>query len=609
MNRSLSRLAALLLILPGLSPHLSAAPTQVHRLPLGNDGSAVEVTSVFSHAPPSGYLPLRVKVVNNSAGNASVKIQTSSRSAERFREGQEVEAGFSVEAPAGKTTEREFLAPLAVAGFTGGYGGTGNVRLTIQHGNATSTDMVQTGGFEEKPFLVLSEALAGKSIDDINRSATAITSSSSGGYRSGNEAFAALFSAPLLPADWRGYSGVDQLGVSGDEWSGLQPGVKAAILQWVKMGGHLKVFLKPNSPSLAERGITGTEANGALGRGHVQGVLWDGDYLAKWDLPAGPIVAKRIESRDTLRETGKKAAGHGIDDRTPLIKALGEKSFAAWQVGIILFVFGIVVGPVNLFYFARSGRRHRLFFTTPVISLSATAILLLMIFFQDGVGGAGHRASVVYLDAAEKNAFIHQFQVSRTGVLFGGSFNQEEPAVVTMALMPPSRWTRLKVSEDYSYSSYGRGDSQKYTVSDRQYSGDWFQSRTEQAQIIDAVQSTRGRLELKPGTGAPVLVSSLPGTLARVWYVAGENEFWASSGEVATGASITMTKAGKDEFLKWRKEAVSLLPGDSRYELTREPQPGFFYADSLDPAVGAVDTLGSIDWKSSRVFLYGPLAH
>jgi hypothetical protein len=491
--------------------------------------------------------------------------------------------------------------------------------MSVDAGAGTNGFQIESADESALPFIAFSLALAGRSIMDLNQDLASMHAKRS----MGNPGLAALFNPAMLPSDWRGLSGLDILAITADEWTALPPGVKTAALQWVRLGGALHIYRKPDSPGLEALGIRrdgprngAVEADSFLGLGSVTARHWDGKELDA--AVAGQFQRehpnRRRESADALRldDAGKKP------DRTdstlrpdntvnsvPLVAALGEKSFAAWQVGLILFVFGIVVGPVNLFYFARAGRRHKLFVTTPLISLGAAGLLLLVIFFQDGTGGKGHRAALVYLDAADNAAFVRQFQVSRTGVLFGGSFTTADPAVVTMAVLPPSRWTRFKPDDDYGYRD--RGDSQRYSVSDHNFAGDWFQSRAEQAQIIDAVQSTRGRLELKPGTGAPVIVSSLTSPLERVFYVDGNGKYWASPGKVTTGAEVSLTESSRGSFLEWISDAAARIPRAARRNLQAHEPVNFFFASSSDPRAGMVDTLDSIDWESDSVLLFGPL--
>src|SRR5690606_18267044 len=113
---------------------------------------------------------------------------------------------------------------------------------------------------------------------------------------------------------------------------------------------------------------------------------------------------------------------------------------------VVLIAFGLLVGPVNLFVFAKSGQRHRLFITTPIISLATCALLILLILIQDGTGGRGERIVLMEVrpDADENRAYLHQEQVSRTGVLLGSSFELKESAVISPVPLADSPWTRLK---------------------------------------------------------------------------------------------------------------------------------------------------------------------
>ena len=600
---------------------LPCSGKQIFRTPLDSDGSMLEVTSVFDTIPPAGYTPVRVKLLNNSAVQQSASIKNTSSANNHYGSDHELESSFSLSAQPKSTVEREFMVPLCTdVSQSAGYG---SLKIEAQAAGRSERHVVEAGGISGMPFTGFSEALASKSIAELNRFAAGLRTSSSSGWGYGRQIFATLYPATQLPSDWRGLSGLDVLAMTSDEWLSLQPGVRTAVLQWVKLGGVLDMYLKSGAPKLEAMGIKTTAAAGnvhggngfQLGSGLVSEITWSGSELdesvvTNYSDLTFPVTrqAQYSNSLGSQEQTGS-GSSYTRFIQNPLVRTLGEKSFAAWQVGLILLIFGIVVGPVNLFYLARAGRRHRLFYTTPLISVAAAALLLLVIFFQDGIGGKGHRASLVYLDAAENTAYVHQFQVCRTGVLFGGSFTTEDAAVVNLAVMPDTRWTRLKSREAYSYSSHNRsgGDAQRYTVSEKSYGGDWFQSRSEQALIIDTVQSTRGRIELKPGGSEPAITSTLTAPLKNLFYIDAQGKYWASPSSVTTGASITLSPSSEAAFLAWLEEAISMLPSRLRTGLKGRQARESFYALSLDPGAGTVATLDSIDWESDTVFLFGPL--
>jgi amino acid transporter len=105
---------------------------------------------------------------------------------------------------------------------------------------------------------------------------------------------------------------------------------------------------------------------------------------------------------------------------------------------LIVFItaFAAIVGPLNLYWLAGGARRHRLFWTTPLISLAASLLLVVVILLQDGFGGVGKRVLLTYILPGEKKAVVLQEQVTRTGVLLGREFDVQEDVFLTPLLVP-----------------------------------------------------------------------------------------------------------------------------------------------------------------------------
>jgi hypothetical protein len=582
-----------------------------------NSASNIEITSVFNVVPPTGYAPVRVRVTNNTDGEMSIPVSTESTSNSTSGRDHSLRSNFKVSAPARKTTERELLVPLCPAATAGGGSGGERLTVTVSTSGGSFVAGFDPGGSAEMPFAAYSHGLARRSITDINSTVTGWSS----GSRYYNQQFAALYDATQLPSDWRGLAGVDVLSLTLEEWTALSPAAVTAVTQWVKLGGTLDLYARAGASLPGQFGVnlrapqSDNYFPSVVGAGAVRVMNWNGKELER-------DAARVVVNATTITKRRMESARQFKSEQGAFYMALGKKDFAAGQVGLILLIFGIIVGPVNLFVFARQGRRHRLFYTTPIISAAAALLLLLVIYFQDGTGGEGHRASIVYLDPRDHTAYIHQQQISRTGVLFSSGFTTESPVHVTQAVMPPTRWTRFKGEvEPNSFGHYtgrneDRGEPQGFTVSDSTYAGDWFQSRAEQAQIIEAVQPTRGRLELKAGSNPPVIISSLPAALESLYFVDGSGAVWKAPGSVGTGAEVVMNKwEPADDFKDWITDQLQYCPGNYAETLTDSGVPGFkegplrghFYALSSDAAAGMVNTNESIEWKSNTVFLFGPL--
>lgn len=638
-----------------LLPALRAQQTQ--NFPLDEKGESVmEVTHVFSSLPPGGYTAVRVSVKNAGKTSLPVTLSANSRTPAERDPHTLNSAGFSFDAKGESTTSREFIVPLMQDySNSRGYGSDPFLQLNVSAGGRNSFSTQYSSSKEDgQPFVAFSQSIAGKSLKDLNeamRNNMAGGSSGSGGYhRDGG--FATSYLPSQLPSDWRGYTGLDALVMTPDEWLTLSPGVTTAIRQWVILGGTLDFFATGRPPeSILQQLKTDRAEEGIqiLGAGSVRLLSWAGSAqfsavtdallkssavsLVSWDgglvpnsgtggqspetssllpppkLPKSTtvigsfsgdfsgILSKYLSSNPGIkvrhqlpRDEFRKSAG--------LANALEIRNFAAWQVGVILLIFGVLVGPVNLFYFAGAGRRHRLFFTTPLISLGASAVLIMVIMFQDGSGGSGSRAALIEIRPEDNSAYVRQFQVSRTGVLFGGGFVTEDLSLVTPLILSPSRWTRLKPF-DFSGS-----EGQHLTAPDPlAYGGDWFQSRSEQAQLIETIRPGRGRLELKPGGGPPVIVSSLNCRLDQVFYTDAAGKVWTANAPLTTGGTATLREAVEHEFENFLRDQTKLFPMGA-FDSSGN---GKFIALSKDPQAGFASSLKSIKWQDDLAILHGPL--
>jgi hypothetical protein len=255
-------------------------------------------------------------------------------------------------------------------------------------------------------------------------------------------------------------------------------------------------------------------------------------------------------------------------------------------LGSIVGLFAFVVGPLNIFVLARR-RRERLLWTTPLISLCASGILMGVIVLQDGSGGHGMRCAVVCIFPQSRTAVMVQDQVSRTGLLLGSSFQTRDPVCMR----------QLKMASD------SPGRSLRCDVNN--YGSDWFVSRAIQAQRIVTVTPTRAEITLLNGadvaaTGAaPVIVSSFDATLQNLYYTDARNRIWRGT-DVRTGWKQTL----QFQAVAPEQSAGLLRMDNPIRELAKEP--GSFWATSMHGSDYA-GTLGSIKWKDEPITYVGPV--
>jgi hypothetical protein len=569
------------------------------------EGNRIEAEALFSRASRGGFLPVRVTISNKSKIGGKVRLHcvSSNKSADE----SQVVSDFNLNADAEKTTIQDLLIPLFNPG-TGGRGSeTSSVDIEMTGTLGTGSGSVSALDATSDPLVLLSEPLYTKNASTLDGE---VTKRSGGGGRSsfGADAFAGKFDSKMLPDDWRAYSGYDAIGMTDSDWTGMSPGARNALLQWNRLGGRLVIYSQTNA-DLKSLGIKTDDANGtksARSLGSVQILPLPADLhldeketvnLFYGDPAAATALA--TTSSASVPKGFHQRVNEDYESAWALQKEFGDKSFQYAIFILVLIAFAILVGPVNLFVFAKSGRRHRLFITTPLIAVGASAVLIVMIFLQDGIGGRGMRLALMEVrsDNSENAAYVHQEQISRTGVLLGSDFTLEGQAMITPVRLGASKWARFTNGAERSWRFEEQAEEGNLKVS-----GDWFQSRSEQAQVLEAVIPTRGRIEARNEAGAPVFLSTFDFPIKTLWYTDDSGTVW-QAGDITPGKAFTCVngsavpmKAEADRFsVSLRKNAETLFARKGHFVAITDAAPG-------------LDTFKNISWKQTHTVITGPIA-
>ncbi|HEY8961001.1 MAG TPA: hypothetical protein VIM57_02280 [Luteolibacter sp.] len=541
--------------------------------------SHVEVTALFSKPAPRGFLPLHIRIANRLEGERSARLSFTSTA------GVTMKSEFDFDTPGEKTVDHDILVPLAAQTSSGSYT-TLTVNAELAGGFGSAAGSLSFSLDDRQPAVLLSEKLFTPNASKLD---AATNSKFSGGYRA--REFAGKFDPRLLPDDWRAWSGYDCVMMTDGDWTAALPGARNALLAWVRLGGHLVVFSE-----------TSTTAS--------LGLPQDTSFGTITVRPIGSSLA--LDPSETLALASFAKPGHqslreDYSSTWPLQKHFGGQSFNYALFIIVLIAFGVMVGPVNLFVFAKSGRRHRLFVTTPLISLAASLLLIALIVLQDGFGGRGMRVVLMEVrpDHNENAAYIHQEQFSRTGVLTGGRFKIDENISLAPVPIADSRWARLTNSASY-YPPRGQANY-SLNPSDGKLAaaGDWFQSRSEQGHELDAVVPTRGRIELVTAAGEPELLSTFEFPLETVFYLDSAKQWWRAEQiqpgvrfkpvAIATSMVNPVLYAERARFGDRHEQALNRIT----------ERPGAFLA--IAPAAPGIATYPGIKWKETHTVVTGPV--
>ena len=402
--------------------------------------------------------------------------------------------------------------------------------------------------------------------------------------------------------DWRGWSAFRNLLLTEAEWRGLAGGARKALQDWVATGGRAGVLVADRAVErLDGMGLpkAGPDGRRRIGAGEVVVVPWDGQVLQAAEV--GKFLGGGRRSTQELLEAYHPASSGNIGDMSGVVAGgwepgfgrlfdrFGVRSLPVVPILAFLAVFGLVAGPLNVMVLAGKGRRSRIFWTTPLISLAATGFLLALMFLRDGVGGVGARR-VLGLIAPEQTVMaVIQEEFSRTGVLLGTAFPIAEPA-----------WLQ----------PLGHRDSQTelLEIDGRTRQGDWFRSRSDQAVLAAAGRPSRARIEVRGGAeGRPAeVISSIEVPLERVFIIDEDGNYWTAD-DVGTGEKKTLAASDAAAYARWC-DTLAADAGPVRraaFDAVRNLR-GHAYATSRQAQRVAVATLGSIRWADERADFAGP---
>lgn len=580
---------------------LVAQETIFNHEPDPKSKARVEAVALFSSPPPNGFLPVRITVHNPGEQEGELNFTSTSGDGSFGGNGSEMTSSFTVKAAPEKTTRHDLLIPCTTVL---NHGGQQSVNLQMSGFLGASRGGVNVGYSEEQPAVLLSEPLYTPNASSLDAEASSRASSS--GRYGGSSSFAGKIDARELPEDWRAYSGYDGIAMTDTDWGNASPGARNAILRWNRLGGELVIYALSSSSDFASLGIA-PDAKGVRAAERSFGQVTVVPISPDLKLVPTATVSRFFESKAGANSAKLKSLSHSIREEYnsawPLQISFGEQGYNYGLFILILVAFGIVVGPVNLFVFAKSGRRHRLFITTPVIALVTSALLVGLIILIDGFGGRGMRVVVMEVrpDDGENSAYIHQEQISRTGVLLGGGFAVTEPALITPVPLGNSQWARL------TRSNAGGGMRYETLVRDGklEVDGDWFQSRSEQGQLVRAIVPTRGRIEARGNAGAPGFLSTFDFPIQTLYYHDGDGAIWRAD-NISPGKAFTCQEASEADWKNFNAEALRSLTPRARDFGTLDRRPKHFVAVTTDAP--GIDTLKGIKWQTTRTYITGPVA-
>lgn len=565
-----------------------------------------KLRALVGTAPSSGYMPFRLTLKNGSKAQKTWELNFKSKAENDYSFGRRdylptLTSDFSYDCPPMSTKTYDILVP-ATTSIPDSHIDTAQTELsvTMKMGGESSHTSLDGSQHLDVPATLLSSDLY-----TLHRSKfDSYLPSTSSRYLSGNESYTTEFFPSHMSDDWRAYSGFDALVCTDNNWRTMSAEVKNAILEWNRLGGNIFIYKLNSASNFKSLDIDKSEDNKnkktitrSFGKVTITPLanIKSLDVKKATNLIEGPKT--RHSKLSSINNDYEGSSGWSLQD------TLGKLSFSPIYLILILIAFGILVGPVNLFVFAKAGKRHRLFITTPIIALGASLVLIILIIIQDGFGGHGQRVQLIEVraDGSENKAYIWQEQAARTGVILGSSFETSAPTYISPVPLSPSRFSRVTRDNYGGASNY----TAQHGTTGLAASGDWFQSRSVHGHYLESIIPTRGRITLKSNQGAPTLNSSFDYNIKSLIYIDDTDQTWIAS-DISAGDSVTLNPSNPADSVKLiHTNYVNMSDKLQRQINSLRKRKNHFIAIT-DDAPG-IDTLDSVKWTQTTSIITGPV--
>ncbi len=477
-----------------------------------------------------GYAEYRVTVLNRGERSRRVRLTLPARS-----------WGTSY----GGSYISSLTRTLEVPAAAGGAGSARTVSMFQPPVPMTGDDVaVEVDGQAMKPTLRMN--MGTHADNDYARAHSGVNGGGDQALRSPgvNRATAGANVSPMGPTDqwstsWLGYSRFAVVQVTLEEWRTIPSDVREAVLAYVEAGGALMVSgdtsevaaefkpLRAAEPSSGGATINrGGNDTFRLGLGSISmGGSPDGFMKTPAAFGLTPPGAQRGRVGDWNLQN--------LNAVYPVVDNLGVP---ARGMLVLMIVFAVLIGPINLYFLAKYDRRIWALWTVPAAALVCSTIVFSYALFSEGLSGRARHAGLTVLDEHTGRATTLGWSAYYTPVAPGGGLVFSSRTEVTPL--------GLDIGDRYGY---GRTSSTALSIdwTDGQRLGSgWVQSRVPAFFATRKVEDRLERMVFAVGAGGvPTVQNGLGAAVSSVRIADAEGKVYQAR-DVEAGATAAMTPVG-----------------------------------------------------------------
>ena len=486
--------------------------------------------------PSHGYSEYRF-VIRNVSRSESHEVEISLPATPSYGQGMR-EITRRVTVGADSTVRLSLLQPaLSLNGFEAGVTVDGRRRrdtITLSGSRVSGSALWSYSRGSVNPNVLVSQGVPGAFLaaKDAALPSTITPSPPAGSATPGAVATASpipqltlnLVRSPAATSQWSdqwlSYSSYDAIVVSAAEWSAMPPQVREALTTYLQAGGVLLV-LGGNDLPQAWREATASEP------------------VARVD--GGGFGVMLAAQNDAFRETEKSnwatllayasatpapwsgAVGNDLNSMFPIVQ---NTRIPARGMMVMMILFAIIIGPVNMFVLSKKNRRIWMLWTVPTISFVTSLGVFAYAMFSEGIKPQVRIAQITLLDEGARRATTVGLLGVYCPLTPGNGLEFDTQTEVTPI-----------VADWYSPSDR----SIDWTSGQRLTTG-WVAARTPTHLLVRNSQTRRERLTIEPGTNDTeiTVVNGLGVPITQLTVKGKSGQLFAGS-NIAPGARASLT--------------------------------------------------------------------
>jgi len=199
--------------------------------------------------------------------------------------------------------------------------------------------------------------------------------------------------------NWLGYTRYEAVFVTAAEMEAMPPGVRNALERYVECGGLLVILGSYSGVARWERFAVPGGIARTFYPGFGECIIMVEDDIQQWNQTQWETLQRAWQRTGKAWDFTKSA--QMANRAFPVVEELG---IPARGLFVIILLFAIMIGPLNLLFVSRKGKRIRLLWTVPLLSVFTCLGILCYSLLAEGIGGHHRLQTLTFLDEPSHRA-------------------------------------------------------------------------------------------------------------------------------------------------------------------------------------------------------------